>query len=161
MGARLKVMLQSNGRKLSRMRALSPQQCSKLRERGIISCKVTTITPVIIFFQVIILFQEFLSVDVLELMSVLSLSYWQLEVLTHAVSQATAPQPRNVRMQCSNDCSKRVCAGTGRVQSYPHQCCWGGCWFHPHISSGAGQHLARRTATGHSDRGGQIILIAS
>ena len=40
--------------------------------------------------------QEFLSADVLELMSVLSLSYYQLLSLTHAVSQAVAPQPRNV-----------------------------------------------------------------
>lgn len=35
--------LQGSGGKLSRTKALSPQQCSKLRGRGITSCKVTTI----------------------------------------------------------------------------------------------------------------------
>ena len=34
--------------------------------------------------------------SVLELMSVLSLSYWQLQPLTLAVSQAAAPQPNTV-----------------------------------------------------------------
>ena len=43
-----------------------------------------------------ILTQEFLSADVLELMSVLSLSYYQLLPLTRAVSQAVVPRPRNV-----------------------------------------------------------------
>lgn len=42
--------------------------------------------------------QEFLSADVLVLMSVLSLSYWQLQTLTHAVSRAVAPQPQNVAL---------------------------------------------------------------
>ena len=107
----------AGGRKLTRLRILTPEQCSKLRQRGITTGEVDTLyweegkLPLSLSLSLSLspslspsplslpppsLSQEFISANVLELMAALSLSHNQLHTFTQALSHSIAPQPKNV-----------------------------------------------------------------
>ena len=81
-----------------RLGALKSEQCLKLRRRGI---STTEVIPFLTSFPLSFKWssshmQEFLSATVFDLMTSLSLSYWQVLPLMQAVSHAVAPTPTNV-----------------------------------------------------------------
>ena len=83
-----------------RLGLFTAEQCLKLRRQGISTTQVHQKPPFLLgssytpFFQPHM--QEFLSATVLDLMTSLSLSYWQVLPLMQALSHAAAPTPTNV-----------------------------------------------------------------
>ena len=97
------TMAAGTGKKLMRVQILTSEQCLKLGYRGITTTEVITLSspprfPPVFYVKLLFLMQEFLSANMLDLMTALSLSYCQLLPLLQAMSHTVAPHPTNVHI---------------------------------------------------------------